>query len=62
MLYEEKKQMHPAKKMLFLLIPLLLIAAAYGVYDFSLPSLSISLILQTEGISPNTPLVVSSGF
>ena len=34
MLYEEKKQMSPAKKMLLLLIPILLVAVGYGVYDY----------------------------
>ena len=34
MLYEEKKKMSPAKKMLLLLIPILLVTVGYGVYDF----------------------------
>ena len=34
MLYDEKPRVHPAYKMLFLLIPILLIAIGYGVYDY----------------------------
>ena len=34
MLYDEKPRLHPARKMLLLLIPILSVAVAYAVYDY----------------------------